>query len=123
MRSISSDERNKKYQNVETAILIDFQRRMKAKFGWTAPGPKAPYYEEYDKEARADKFMNALRVNYGYAVTVHNSQGGEWPVVIVDPASNFKRNLQHFEDKRVSFARWVYTASTRASKKLYFLKS
>ncbi|PCJ81241.1 MAG: hypothetical protein COA49_05890 [Bacteroidetes bacterium] len=121
-QTTSSDSRNKNYQNIETAILIDFQRRMKAKFGWNPPKPNASYYEEYDKEARTDKYMNALRVNYGYAVTVHNSQGGEWPVVIVDPASNYQRDLQHFEDKRVSFARWIYTASTRASKKLYFLK-
>lgn len=64
---------------------------------------------------RKDEYVNALQIKYGYAVTGHKSQGGEWENVIVafEPIYN---NLD-----AVSYLRWSYTAITRASKKLYLL--
>jgi len=117
----TAEERKNKALKIEIALMVDFHQRMLSQNGWKPQKPSDPYYEEYSKTAMSDKFLNALRVRYGYAVTVHNSQGGEWPVVIVDAASNFARDLQHIESMRASFARWVYTASTRASEKLYFI--
>ena len=38
-------------------------------------------FKEYLK---ADPYFNALRVKYGYAITGHKSQGGEWNTVFVD---------------------------------------
>lgn len=56
-----------------------------------------------------DPYFNALHVKFGYAITCHKSQGGEWNKVIVD-----------FEGVRFNAfgARWIYTALTRARKQL-----
>ena len=107
--------------NNEVAILIDFQKRMKKKHGWGPQKPGDQHYDDYAEAARNDKYMNALRVKYGYAVTVHNSQGGEWPIVFVDPASNRARDWQNSDKSDNSFSKWIYTASTRATRKLYFI--
>jgi len=61
---------------------------------------------------RADRFFNALRVKYGYAVTCHKAQGGEWETAIV----NMDTNLGKYS---IGFTRWLYTAITRAGKSLY----
>lgn len=59
----------------------------------------------------ADRYFNALQVKYGYAMTCHKAQGGEWDRVIVDfNGLNGKRNA--------SFFQWAYTAITRATTKL-----
>lgn len=57
-----------------------------------------------------DPYFNALRVKFGYAITCHKAQGGEWEEVAVV-----------FEQNRTDTdaLRWVYTAITRAQKKLY----
>lgn len=107
---------------LESAVLVDFQQRMLREKGWKPAKPRDAHYEEYNRAARTDRYLNALRIAYGYAVTVHNAQGGEWPVVFVDPASNKAREWQHAPRHKLSFARWVYTASTRARQQLYFIR-
>ena len=54
-----------------------------------------------------DKFLSALRLRYGYAITCHKAQGGEWNNVYINPYYNKNDN------------RWLYTAITRASKQLH----
>ena len=58
-----------------------------------------------------DPYFNALQVKYGYAVTCHKAQGGEWPTAIVD----FDGRAP---DGHAEFLRWSYTAVTRAKKEL-----
>ncbi len=60
---------------------------------------------------RADPYFNALKVKFGYAITVHKAQGGEWEKVLVD--MDF---YSSYTSK--AFLRWVYTAITRSSKQL-----
>lgn len=61
---------------------------------------------------KQDPYFNALHVKFGYAVTCHKSQGGEWKHVIVDfRYSSSVRSEQYF--------RWAYTAMTRAKAALY----
>lgn len=49
-------------------------------------------------------------LDYGWAITVHSSQGSEWGrVAVIDEAP-----FEHAE-------RWRYTAATRASKQLYWI--
>ena len=60
-----------------------------------------------------DTYLNALRAVYGYAITCHKSQGGEWPNVYLD----IPRYLSHNPES--SNYQWVYTAMTRASDTLY----
>lgn len=109
-------------QWLEQALLVDVQRRIKNRFGLTPRSPGDEGYEEYQKKIENDPYFNALRVAYGYAVTVHNSQGGEWPAVIVDPASNRAREWQNHPEHRQSYARWVYTAVTRAQEEVWCLR-
>lgn len=63
------------------------------------------------KDKRFDSYLNALQVRYGYAVTCHKAQGGEWDRVIIHPNVPPRSS----ED----FSRWLYTAVTRAKHQLY----
>ncbi|MBL7922851.1 MAG: AAA family ATPase [Bacteroidia bacterium] len=64
---------------------------------------------------RLDPYYNALQVKFAYAVTCHKAQGGQWPVVFVD------QGYLGEESPGKEFYRWLYTAFTRASEKLYLL--
>ena len=58
-----------------------------------------------------DPYFNAVKVKFGYAVTCHKSQGGEWDTVFVDYSGRCGLSDDHL--------RWCYTATTRAKRKLY----
>lgn len=64
---------------------------------------------------RRDPFWNALEVKYGYALTAHKAQGGQWPAVVVD------LGLVDLLPRDRSMLRWLYTAVSRASEELYLL--
>lgn len=66
---------------------------------------------------RSDVYFNALRVNYGYCITCHKSQGGEWKKVFV------KCKTKHPSKLSQDYFRWLYTAITRSSGKLFVLDS
>lgn len=67
--------------------------------------------DEFKRAIKIDPFFNALRVKYGYAITGHKAQGGEWKVVFVDFYGRIGFSNDHL--------RWCYTAITRAEKHLY----
>jgi exodeoxyribonuclease-5 len=54
-----------------------------------------------------DRYVGALRLNYGYAITCHKAQGGEWDKVYIN---TFK----------IPDLRFQYTAVTRAKTDLLF---
>ncbi len=58
-----------------------------------------------------DPYFNAVHVKYGYAVTGHKSQGGEWKTVYAD------YNLRTGTD--ADSLRWAYTVTTRTRGVLY----
>lgn len=64
---------------------------------------------------RKDPFLNALQVKFAYALTCHKAQGGQWQAVFVDHGF-LKEDMVNSE-----FARWLYTAITRSSEKLFLL--
>lgn len=66
---------------------------------------------EFKDRLRTDRCFNAVRVKYGYAITCHKAQGGEWDTVFVD---YFGRNSLSDDPLR-----WSYTATTRARLKFY----
>ncbi|MDE6490487.1 MAG: AAA family ATPase [Muribaculaceae bacterium] len=68
------------------------------------------------KAMRTNPYFNALQVKYAYAVTCHKAQGGQWRNVIVDTASVAPDAVTTRD-----FYRWLYTATTRATRKLYYL--
>ena len=65
------------------------------------------------KKVKENPYFNALLVKYGYAVTCHKAQGGEWRNVFLDLGYVNKSYMDE------NFYRWLYTAVTRSSKMLY----
>lgn len=84
------------------ALYINFRMRH----------PELRNNEEAFKETiMQDPYFNALQVKYGYAITGHKSQGGEWKTAYVDFTGRTGLNNDSL--------RWAYTATTRASESLY----
>ena len=69
------------------------------------------------KAIREDAFFSALEVKYAYAITCHKAQGGQWKHVYVD--MGMLSYLPHDEQ----LCRWLYTAVTRASERLYLVNT
>ncbi len=67
------------------------------------------------KRLREDGYAQALQVKYAYAVTAHKAQGGQWNTVFVDQGYVTEEMI----DKE--YVRWLYTAITRAGKRLHLL--
>ena len=63
---------------------------------------------------REDKYFNALQLKYANAITCHKSQGGQWRCVFIDNA--FWQEMLTVDDLK-----WLYTALTRATEKVYFV--
>lgn len=73
---------------------------------------------ERHKELRSNGYFCALQVKYGYAVTCHKAQGGQWKNVFIDMGS-----IPHDAFSTLDFYRWLYTALTRATKRVYLINS
>jgi hypothetical protein len=86
----------------QRALLVHFRKR------YPDLHPKS---SEFRRTIVVDPYFNAIQVKYGYAMTCHKAQGGEWDVAVVDFESNAGA-------RSASFFRWAYTAITRAVKKL-----
>ena len=67
------------------------------------------------KALKSDPYFNALQVKYAYAVTCHKAQGGQWRNVFVDMGYIAP------EAQGMEFYRWLYTAITRATHRLYII--
>ena len=67
--------------------------------------------QQFKELLKGDPYYNALRVKYGYAITGHKSQGGEWHTVFVDYTGRTGLTDDNL--------RWTYTVTTRASHVLY----
>jgi len=88
------------------SLFIDFAIRMKKK-GIMQKDPR------FEDAMLVDPFLNALRCVYGYVLTTHKAQGGEWDDVYLDIPRYLSRREKPF------VYQWVYTAMTRAKKELY----
>jgi tRNA A37 threonylcarbamoyladenosine biosynthesis protein TsaE len=87
-----------------------------------------PQTEEFKQAIIKDEYFNCLLMKYGYAVTCHKAQGGEWNNVFTVWDHDNLEGFNCFTDKQKrtgksnqDFYRWAYTAVTRASKTLYAL--
>ena len=67
------------------------------------------------KKMKVDPFYNAVQIKYAYAVTCHKAQGGQWQNVFLDIGYLTQEMLGE------NFYRWLYTAVTRATQRLYFI--
>ncbi|GHT03320.1 ATP-dependent endonuclease [Bacteroidia bacterium] len=64
---------------------------------------------------KIDPFYNVVQVKYAYAITCHKAQGGQWKNVFLDISYVPEDYLG------VDFYRWLYTAFTRPTEKLYLV--
>lgn len=71
--------------------------------------------KERMKKLKEDGFYNALQVKYAYAVTCHKAQGGQWKRIFIDQGYITEDTFTP------DYYRWLYTALTRASEKLYLV--
>ena len=67
------------------------------------------------QELRKNPYYNALQVKFSYALTCHKTQGGQWDTIIIDQG--------YLTDDMLTreYLRWLYTAFTRATRKVYLL--
>ena len=92
----------------QKALFIDFYRRMKD-LGIKQEDPR------FNERLYDDVFLNALRCVFGYTLTCHKAQGGEWDEVFLDIARNLMLEAQP------AAYQWAYTAVTRAKKQLHIV--
>jgi hypothetical protein len=110
------------------ALMVDFESRLpkeihdnlsKIKAMLRLPKLTSQQHEAcsaYLQRLLNDEYYNALVCKYGYAMTCHKAQGGEWENVFVDMSRmGGTANQDYF--------RWVYTALTRASGQLWHYRS
>ena len=67
------------------------------------------------EELRKNPYYNALQVKFAYALTCHKTQGGQWNTIIIDQGYLTDEMLNR------EYLRWLYTAITRATHKVYLL--
>lgn len=89
-------------------LMVDFYLRMKSL------GIKQKD-EAFKIRMLEDPFLNALRSVYGYALTCHKGQGGEWNEVFL-----YLDNKIHGIPKPEIY-QWLYTAVTRAKVTLHIV--
>jgi exodeoxyribonuclease-5 len=67
------------------------------------------------QELKSNPYFNALQIKFAFAVTCHKAQGGQWEAVFID------QGYLTEEMVNTDFLRWLYTASTRATKQLFMV--
>lgn len=74
-----------------------------------------PHKADRLKAVKQDPYFNALQIKFSYALTCHKTQGGQWESVIIDQG--------YLTDDMLNkeYLRWLYTAITRATQKVYLL--
>ncbi len=94
--SLSYEESNRLYQEV----MKDFENE------------KSKYKKFIG--VKNNRYFNGLQVKFSYAITCHKSQGGQWDTVFIE---------QPYLSDGITkdYLRWLYTAVTRAKKKLYLI--
>ena len=77
--------------------------------------PEIHNRKELIKAIYDSPYYNALHIRYAYAVTCHKAQGGQWQHVFIDqgPVPD--------EQRDISYLRWLYTAITRATEKVFLI--
>ena len=77
--------------------------------------PEIHNRKELIKTIYDSPYYNALHIRYAYAVTCHKAQGGQWQHVYIDqgPVPD--------EQRDITYLRWLYTAITRATEKVFLI--
>ena len=96
--SLTGDEQERLY----TAVMEDYA--------------DLPHKADRLRELRQNPYYNALQVKFSYALTCHKTQGGQWRTVIIDQGF-----LPPDQPLDRDWLRWLYTAFTRATERVYLL--
>ena len=96
--SLTSDEQERLYN----AVMEDYA--------------DLPHKADRLRELRQNPYYNALQVKFSYALTCHKTQGGQWDTVIIDQGF-----LPPDQPLGRDYLRWLYTAFTRATGRVYLL--
>ena len=95
-------------QTQQKELFVDFFLRMREK---GIPQQS----EKFRMAMRTDPYLNALRAVFGYVLTCHKAQGGEWDDVFLDIPRKMSREPQ------ATTYQWLYTAMTRARNDLHLV--
>ena len=93
-------------------LMMDFSQRMRTK-------NISPNTAGYKKAMLEDEYLNCLKATYGYGVTCHKAQGGEWDNVFLF-LDNDKNGMYNMPP--LVLCKWWYTSITRAKKELNLVK-
>lgn len=115
--------------DVLRAMVIDFEERLPSEIKSNLYGIRKylrsnkaddsrikELAEAYKNHLLKDPYYNAVICKYGYAMTCHKAQGGEWENIYVDL---FRFGGNRNED----YFRWAYTALTRSSSNLWYYRA
>jgi exodeoxyribonuclease-5 len=112
-------------KEIDTRILLETLHVESASLSWEVMSRlfntiMEDYQDIPKKRTRIEKvrnnpYYNALQVKFSYALTCHKTQGGQWNIVFIDQG--------YITDKMLDaeYLRWLYTAVTRATEKLYLV--
>ncbi len=95
-------------QTQQKELFVDFAVRMKKRH-------IKQKTKEFNDNMLIDPYLNALRAVFGFALTCHKAQGGEWDNVFLDIPRNFPLQPKPY------VYQWMYTAMTRARKEFYLV--
>lgn len=84
--------------------------------------PEIRNKKELIKQIYASPYYNALQVRFAYCVTCHKAQGGQWRHVYIDQGVTNERISGLTNEEKKEYLRWLYTAVTRATEKIYILR-
>jgi len=115
------------YEHLEIDVKIVLDALHTDTTGFSKEEQEAFFYnvmEDYEDEksqrkkyekVKENPYYNALQVKYAYAMTCHKSQGGQWKAVFID------QGYIPEEQMGTGYFRWLYTALTRATEKVYLV--
>ena len=92
------------------SLKYDEYKKLYTEVGLDYKGQK-----DINKKIKENEFFNAIQIKFGYSITCHKAQGGQWKNVFID-IGYFKKEML---DK--NYLRWLYTAFTRSTENLYLI--
>ena len=84
--------------------------------------PEIRNKKELVQKVYESPYYNALQIRFAYAVTCHKAQGGQWKHVYIDQGLTAERLNELTESEQREYLRWLYTAVTRATERIYLLR-
>jgi ATP-dependent exoDNAse (exonuclease V) alpha subunit len=100
--------------NQHRNLIVDFVLRMKKRGIEIYAGKNRKILNPiFKRMMMKDAYLNALRTTYGYCLTCHKSQGGEWNEVFLHLGKSL------YSLRGSALYQWAYTAVTRTRNKLY----